>query len=31
MHCTGEAQYGLLKDELGDAISYMGCGDVIEI
>ena len=31
MHCTGTTQYGLLKNELGDAISYMGCGDIIEI
>lgn len=31
MHCTGAVQYGLLKNELDDDISYMGCGDIIEI
>ena len=31
MHCTGTAQYETLKKEMGDAISYMGCGDSVEI
>ena len=31
MHCTGAAQYSMLNEEMGDAISYMACGDQIEI
>lgn len=31
MHCTGTAQYEILKKEMDKAISYMGCGDTIEI
>ena len=31
MHCTGTAQYEILKKEMGDAVSYMGCGNIVEI
>lgn len=31
MHCTGTTQYGLLSKEMGEAISYMACGDRVEI
>ena len=31
MHCTGTAQYEILAKEMGKAISYMGCGDAIEL
>ena len=31
MHCTGTTQYGLLSKEMGEAISYMACGDRMEI
>lgn len=31
MHCTGQPQYELLKMRMGDAISYMSCGDEVKI
>lgn len=31
MHCTGLPQYEMLKNKMGDAISYMGCGDTVEL
>lgn len=31
MHCTGTTQYEILKKEMGDAISYMGCGETVGI
>ena len=31
MHCTGLPQYKMLKTEMGNAITYMSCGDVVEI
>lgn len=31
MHCTGTAQYEMLKREMGEAVSYMGCGESVEI
>ena len=30
-HCTGDPGFAILKDELGDALSYMSTGTVIEI
>ena len=31
MHCTGLPQYEVLKSKMGNAISYMGCGDTVEL
>ena len=31
MHCTGTTQYEILKKEMGDAITYMGCGETVGI
>lgn len=31
MHCTGAAQYSMLSGEMDNAISYMACGDCVEI
>ena len=31
MHCTGTTQYEILKKEMGDAITYMGCGETVRI
>ena len=31
MHCTGTTQYGLLSKEMSETISYMACGDRVEI
>ena len=30
MHCTGLPQYGILKEIMGDTVSYMSCGEKVE-
>lgn len=30
-HCTGEEQYGYMKNRMGDRVQYVACGDTVEI
>lgn len=31
MHCTGMRQYEILREEMGDAIGYLSCGNTLRI
>lgn len=31
MHCTGESGFAALKERMGDRISYLSCGETVEI
>ena len=31
MHCTGLTQYALLRERMGPAVSYLSCGEAVEL